>query len=203
MIETVILVTSSPSLAEYWADSLALKEAIQLPTLDHDKIRLRSFNCIVLVDLAQCRIDEPGIEAVCELHRVLALSSSPSDDEGMAWLQCGAAGYAHALSTPELLQQIFHSVRAGGTWVGRSIMQQLCSRFGRKVAPAPGSHWVHKLSAREVEVVETLKQGMSNKEIARQLDISERTVKAHLTSVFQKFEVSDRLQLLLKLTSLG
>jgi DNA-binding NarL/FixJ family response regulator len=48
--------------------------------------------------------------------------------------------------------------------------------------------------------VSALREGRANKDIARQLDISERTVKAHLTSVFQKFGVEDRLQLLLKLT---
>jgi DNA-binding NarL/FixJ family response regulator len=104
------------------------------------------------------------------------------------------------MSTPDLLQQVFDTVQSGGTWVGRSIMQQLCARFGRQLPAKAETDWRSRLSAREQDVVSALREGRSNKDIARQLDISERTVKAHLTSVFQKFGVEDRLQLLLKLT---
>ena len=55
------------------------------------------------------------------------------------------------------------------------------------------------MTGRETEVILALKQGRSNKEIARELAISERTVKAHLSNLFQKFGVEDRLQLLIKL----
>ncbi|MCG9029613.1 LuxR C-terminal-related transcriptional regulator [Laribacter hongkongensis] len=55
------------------------------------------------------------------------------------------------------------------------------------------------LTEREREVVQALRRGLANKEIARELDISENTVKKHLSSVFQKLGVEDRLQLLIKL----
>jgi DNA-binding NarL/FixJ family response regulator len=156
----------------------------------------------VLWDLALSPMPtEPDLIRTCMRYRVLALSSNPGNEEGMAWLQWGAAGYAHALSAPELLRQVFSTLNAGGIWVGREIMQQLCARFGQLVPPAAQDQsWTTQLSSREVDVVEALRLGLANKEIARKLDITERTVKAHLTSVFHKFGVEDRLQLLIRLT---
>jgi DNA-binding NarL/FixJ family response regulator len=87
------------------------------------------------------------MQQACRHCRVLALSSLPRE-EGMLWLQYGAAAYAHAMSTPDLLQQVFDTVQSGGTWVGRSIMQQLCARFGRQL-PAKAADWRSRLSARD------------------------------------------------------
>ncbi|PXX43566.1 helix-turn-helix transcriptional regulator [Aquitalea magnusonii] len=200
MSDSVILITASPALADYWADSLGLQDAVRLADLAALNRHGVAADSLVLVDLAQQHVEEQDIVQACRHCRVLALSSQPSDAEGLYWLQCGAVGYAHAMSTGDLLQQMFETVAAGGTWVGRSIMQQLCARFGSRLPVTPASPLAAKLSERELAVVEALRQGKANKEIARLLDISERTVKAHLTSVFQKFGVEDRLQLLLKLT---
>ncbi|NWK78018.1 response regulator transcription factor [Aquitalea sp. LB_tupeE] len=196
----VILITASAALADGWADSLGLQDALRLPDLAALNRANVVADSLVLLDLAAAAPREQDMQQACQHCRVLALSSLPSDEEGMQWLQYGAAAYAHAMSTPDLLQQVFDTVQSGGTWVGRSIMQQLCARFGRQLPAKTETDWRSRLSAREQDVVEALREGRANKDIARQLDISERTVKAHLTSVFQKFGVEDRLQLLLKLT---
>lgn len=196
----VILITASSALADGWADSLGLQDALRLPDLAALNRSAVAADSLVLLDLAATAPSEQDMQQACRHCRVLALSSLPRDEEGMLWLQYGAAAYAHAMSTPDLLQQVFDTVQSGGTWVGRSIMQQLCARFGRQLPAKAETDWRSRLSAREQDVVSALREGRSNKDIARQLDISERTVKAHLTSVFQKFGVEDRLQLLLKLT---
>lgn len=201
MIDSAILLTASASLADYWANALTLSHPLRLTDPAVPGVLAHPVDSLLLLDLALPPLDAALADQLCRHYRVLALSSVPSDEEGMSWLQSGAAGYAHAFSTPDLLQQVVETVQAGGTWVGRSIMQQLCSRVGRLVAPSSATQFrERKLSEREIEVVEALSQGLSNKAIARQLDISERTVKAHLTSVFHKFGVEDRLQLLLKLS---
>ncbi|BBF87280.1 probable two-component response regulator [Aquitalea magnusonii] len=200
MSDMVILITASSALADGWADSLQLHDAVRLPDLAALNRSAVPADSLVLLDLADVVASEQDILQACRHCRVLALSSLPQDEEGMHWLQCGAAAYAHAMSTPDLLQQVFDTVKSGGTWVGRSIMQQLCARFGRQQPVADAPDWRARLSEREQHVVAALREGRANKEIARLLDISERTVKAHLTSVFQKFGVEDRLQLLLKLT---
>ncbi|WP_287881786.1 response regulator transcription factor [Aquitalea sp.] len=196
----VILITASSALADGWADSLQLQDAVRLPDLAALNRSSVPADSLVLLDLAGAVAGEQDILYACRHCRVLALSSLPQDEEGLRWLQWGAVAYAHAMSTPDLLLQVFDTVQAGGTWVGRSIMQQLCARFGRQLPAAAAPDWRTRLSEREQDVVAALREGRANKDIARLLEISERTVKAHLTSVFQKFGVEDRLQLLLKLT---
>ncbi len=200
MSDMVILITASSALADGWADSLQLQDAVRLPDLAALNRSSVPADSLVLLDLAGAVAGEQDILYACRHCRVLALSSLPQDEEGLRWLQWGAVAYAHAMSTPDLLLQVFDTVQAGGTWVGRSIMQQLCARFGRQLPAAAAPDWRTRLSEREQDVVAALREGRANKDIARLLEISERTVKAHLTSVFQKFGVEDRLQLLLKLT---
>lgn len=160
---------------------------------------------LVLLDLA-CLKPADGVvdvdwDALCRRFRVIALASVPRDEDAMAWLQRGAMGYAHAYSSAQTLQQIVATVRAGSSWIGRDIMLRFCQRFSEQAMAADRGDWRGKVSAREAEVIEALRRGLSNKEIAKELDIAERTVKTHLTSLFQKFGVGDRLQLMLKLTA--
>ena len=126
---------------------------------------------------------------------VVVLSNVPSDEEGMAVLSAGAVGYCHALAVPELLQQVAQVVENGGLWVGQSLMQRLvtglASRSGQQIPILK----LASLSPREREVALAVANGASNKEVARNLDITERTVKAHLSTVFEKMGVRDRLQL--------
>ncbi len=202
MKPALILITASPALAVYWSESLQRPGAVSLPDLATLAMSGEPADSTVLLDLALPAVPASLTAECAGRYRLVALSSSPADDEGMRWLEQGAAGYAHAMSTPDLLQQVVETVEMGGTWVGRSIMLKLCARFGSRPVPAAAQTVVQtRLSSREGEVVQALRKGKSNKEIARELDISERTVKAHLTSVFQKFGVEDRLQLMLKLTS--
>lgn len=196
-----LFLTHSAALAEYWHKALGVDSVVVEPGLDAARQHV-SPETLLWVDLAGLSPSERDADwpAVCHQCRVVIMSSTPDDGEGMHWLQQGAAGYAHAYSTTELLQQVAATVNAGSTWVGRSLLLRLCQRVGTLVPPPEVSHWREKVSVREAEVIEALKKGLSNKEIARDLDITERTVKAHLTAIFQKFAVEDRLQLLLKLT---
>ena len=132
----------------------------------------------------------------------IVLHDEPSDEKGLAALSAGAVGYANAHASPQLLQTIESVVRNQGLWVGESLLGRLTRAIGAVSVPrnAPKPHpALDRLSEREREVAIRVAQGESNKEIARQLDIAERTVKAHLTAVFEKFDVRDRLQLAIAL----
>lgn len=136
--------------------------------------------------------------------RIVALHDEPSDANGLAALSSGAAGYANAHATPQLLHTIESVVRSEGLWVGEALLSRLLRTFAAVPAaplvPPPESHpALAKLSEREREVALKVVRGESNKEIARDLDLAERTVKAHLTAIFDKLGVRDRLQLALLL----
>jgi DNA-binding NarL/FixJ family response regulator len=126
---------------------------------------------------------------------VIVLSNVPHDEEGLAVLEAGAAGYTSAIAVPEVLRQIETVVANGGVWVGPSLLQRLLVAIGGRGTRPQASSKLEKLSPREREVALAVASGATNKEIARQLEITERTVKAHLSQVFEILKVRDRLQL--------
>ena len=132
--------------------------------------------------------------------KFVVLSSIPLAREALACLSAGARAYANTHAGPKNLQQIAEVVSEGGIWVGEDLMQFLVAALSKIKTIETSSEyaeWRKKVSHREEEVIEGVASGASNKVIARQLDISERTVKAHLTSIFEKLDVTDRFKLAL------
>lgn len=132
---------------------------------------------------------------------LIALSDTPSDEQGMAALGAGAVGYCNGHAAPEVLQQVASTVSNGGIWLGQSLLQRLIKGMAQlaagKFAPPPPADWGKHLTGREIAVAQAAAAGAHNKEIAEQLAITERTVKAHLGAAFEKLGVRDRLQLTL------
>lgn len=130
---------------------------------------------------------------------VVVVSNIPDEREALSAIVTGARGYCHAWSSPEQLCEVAQVVIRGGYWVGQALMSKLINVVVTKsqstVDELPGG-----LSEREAEVAREVISGRSNKEIARVLGITERTVKAHLGAIFVKLGVRDRLQLALRLT---
>ena len=132
----------------------------------------------------------------------LVLSTHPNDEQGHHTLQQGASGYAHALTAPAELDRILQTIAHGGIWTGRSLLQRLLADVGERL-PAlaeqvQGAEWAADLTPREQAVARLAALGKSNADIAQALDITERTVRAHLSATFEKLDVADRLQLALK-----
>jgi DNA-binding NarL/FixJ family response regulator len=133
-------------------------------------------------------------------YKVIATSSNPKDAEGIAALDAGCVGYCHAFTDASSLRQISQVVLAGNFWIGPALMQRLI-RSANQAAPlaqSPTSDWSITLTQREKQVATLAAKGASNLDIAATCNISERTVKAHLSAAFDKLGVADRLQLALK-----
>lgn len=130
---------------------------------------------------------------------VVVVSSNTSDGEGLLALQNGARGYCNLHSVPEVFQNVAQSVEHGGMWVGPDLLARVMAAT-RNALPPPRGDLTDMLSAREAEVAKVVAEGHSNKEVARILGITERTVKAHLGAAFEKLGVRDRLHLVLKLS---
>ena len=132
----------------------------------------------------------------------MVLSDQPDETVALVSLAAGASGCCNSHAAPEVLRQVALVVGNGGLWVGQGLVQRLVGGAARALAGSPAAvasdDWAKPLSEREQEVARRVAQGASNKEIAAQLDISERTVKAHLGAIFEKLGVRDRLQLLLR-----
>ena len=132
--------------------------------------------------------------------RLVACSSNPNDSQGMAALDAGCVGYCHAFSDAATLMQVGQVIASGQVWIGKSLMQRLLSSVKQVTAQQSNKNenWGDGLTAREIEVAILAANGASNVSIAKQCNITERTVKAHLSAVFTKMNITDRLQLALR-----
>ncbi|GEQ77713.1 helix-turn-helix transcriptional regulator [Comamonas testosteroni] len=160
---------------------------------------------VVVLDAALPSLPESTAARWIELLKdlqVLVLSNRPRDEEGRNLLSRGASGYAHAQSSPEVLSRMLQSMAGGNIWLGRSLLQRLLRDVDARL-PEQESDWAEPLSAREQEVARYASLGDSNAEIAERMSISERTVRAHLSAVFEKLQVQDRLALTLKVHGIG
>jgi DNA-binding NarL/FixJ family response regulator len=132
--------------------------------------------------------------------RVLWASSAPTDDEAIPALDAGCSGYCHAYADATTLKNVLEVVQSGQVWVGPRLLQRLIRvAHHAKTANQPASNgWKAGLSTREIEVAVLAANGASNQQIGVACSISERTVKAHLSSIFSKMNVTDRLQMTLR-----
>jgi DNA-binding NarL/FixJ family response regulator len=147
------------------------------------------------MDLQMPRLD--GVEATRRIVRespddkqvqVVVLTSFSDTARIVAALDAGAVGYLLKDTEPEdLLQGVRAAARGESPLHPRAARQLLTARTARPTSTV-------ELTRRETEVLGLVRQGLANKQIARRLGISERTVKAHLTSTFQRIGVADRTQ---------
>ncbi len=200
-----ILVTQDKGLLAHWQKAFGTTKQTVVSNME-DFLRLRPVSAsIAWIDLS--RANHPTWTAPVwqgalksEHLRVVAASSNPNDGEAMQALDAGCAAYCHAFSDTTTLKQVREVVDTGHVWIGKSLMQRLLHGVNRMV-PAPpvqDRSWREALTQREIEVAVLAANGASNQSIATQCQISERTVKAHLSAVFTKLNITDRLQLALR-----
>lgn len=131
------------------------------------------------------------------------LADRPQNDEGIRLLAQGAKGYASTFITASLMQQLIETVGQGDIWATPSVMQQLLKRLLNGHPSALLSVQAERvglaadLSGREQQVLDILMTGVANKIIARELQITERTVKAHISAILRKTGAGDRVSLIL------
>jgi len=150
---------------------------------------------VVLMDLQMPRMD--GITAIEHLRRdypdiaIVILTTYNEDDLMMRGLESGARGYLLKDSSRENLIDTIHTAARGETLLKPEILSRVLSKRA-SVSKESVSKIESVLTQRELEVLQLASLGERNKEIAFNLGITERTVKAHLQSIYQKFGVDSR-----------
>jgi DNA-binding NarL/FixJ family response regulator len=147
---------------------------------------------VILMDLVMPKLD--GVGAMRELRRrlpgsrVIVLTSFAQDDRLLPAIQAGAAGYLLKNVEPAELARAVREAHAGGTLLDPTV----ASRLVEAIAQRPGEEPRERLTAREREVLALIALGHSNKRIAIELGIAEKTVKTHVGHLLAKLGVPDR-----------
>jgi len=154
---------------------------------------------IVLMDFSLP--DGTGAEATRKIIqdypgcKIVFMTMSDSEEDLLAAIRSGAVGYLLKNMTPSKLVAALRSVQQGESALSRSMTLQLMKELARTKQPEhTGDPALGRLTPREQEVLAELAAGKSNQEIARQLYISENTVKYHVHSILEKFNLRDRIE---------
>lgn len=142
----------------------------------------------------------PELLAAVEHSHVLILTGVLDSETHDQAMRLGAMGVVLKEKAPEVLVKAIQKVHAGEVWLDHSAISRVfseMSRNGRALKADPETIKVATLTAREREVVTLIGEGLKNRQIAERLFISETTVRHHLTSIFSKLGVSDRLELII------
>jgi len=199
----ILLCSANKSVITRWENLLGGKYPLeQIELLRELKIRCaeKNFDLILLhrsiVDMAafaQLRLASP-------LSKFFLLSDQPNEEEGLVFLKLGIVGYGNTYISQARLLEAIRVISGGAVWLGQKVIQKLImesySKAKEQARPETGQS-LGGLTPAEHKVAVMVARGQSNLEIAYNLKISERTVKAHLTSIYEKTKTGSRLSLAL------
>jgi DNA-binding NarL/FixJ family response regulator len=152
---------------------------------------------VVLMDIRMPELD--GIEATRRIlaadpaARILILTTFDLDEYVYNALGAGASGFVLKDDPPEQLVAAIRTVAAGDALLSPSVTKRVIKQFSRLPSPTAPKE-LAELTEREQEIFRLIADGLSNAQIGKELFISETTVKTHVTHIFQKLEVRDRVQ---------
>jgi DNA-binding NarL/FixJ family response regulator len=152
---------------------------------------------VVLMDIRMPELD--GLQATRRIlaadaaARVLILTTFDLDEYVYEALRAGASGFVLKDDPPEQLLAAIRIIAAGDALLSPAITRRVIRQFTRVSRPKPPRE-LEQLTDRELDVFRSVTRGLSNLEIARELYISEMTVKTHVTHILQKLGLRDRVQ---------
>jgi DNA-binding NarL/FixJ family response regulator len=207
------LVSKNPVLIDlYWNILLENGESLLLSDFSDLLWRAKtSDKGLVLIDTQiDGFVDMQNISNLKRINqnlKVLVMAADLTTEDELSALAAGASGSCKSSLLPDKIRQIFTTVQDGGVWISSAGLPHLLQRLKRlealtkknlpKAETTQQHEKISSLTPREREIVELVASGNCNKVIANKLNIADRTVKAHLSVIFQKLKVNDRLQLAL------
>lgn len=196
----ILLSSANQSVITRWEGLLGGQYRLEQTTLLRE-LKNRCTEKFDLILLHRSLVDMDGfaeLRRVAPLSKFFLLSDQPNEEEGIAFLKLGIVGYGNTYISQARLIEAVRVISGGAVWLGQKVIQKLIqesySRAKEQAAPGAGQR-LAGLTPAEHKVAELVSRGQSNLEIAFNLSITERTVKAHLTSVYEKTKTGSRLSL--------
>ncbi|MFD2822077.1 response regulator [Lacinutrix iliipiscaria] len=169
-------------------------------TLDHGEA-IFDFLRKNTVDIIICEIDLPKLNGITALRRlnkefpqikVIMFSAQPEEVYAINTIKAGASGYLCKTANIVTLKEAILKVHSGGVYLSNDLAQRLA--LGKRVTR--GGSFYKKLSTREIEVLKLISLGRKNKEIAKELDINEKTVSTYKARLMKKLNVNNIVDLI-------
>lgn len=209
MTNTLMIASSSQNRLATWKRELSdltstTKTIDSLGALRDEVVQVKPK--ITLLDYELLGPDDfSSLSRICADTKVIVIGSGILEETEWHLLKAGIRGCCRSDASPTLLKQVVMAVHDGELWIRRTLTCRLIDELGRKkaknLAYRESLGMLNKLTQREYDIAVRVGKGDSNKLIAQACGITERTVKAHLTEVFNKLGVQDRVNLALLLTS--
>lgn len=202
-----MFISSTPHIPPNWAEAFPdFHHKVGLP----DTFDLLDDSIIFLNYMDLSSTDRKQWLQVCVMsqRKVFVLSPTPNDTEAIEVIKSGAVGYGHTLASKTCLQEMALVVRHGGVWLGSTLIQRVITALTDvkpKTEPREANldSFSSKFTEREFEIARYVATGATNADISVALKITERTVKAHITSLFHKLGVKNRVELALRLNNVS
>ncbi|KGD86338.1 response regulator transcription factor [Rhizobium sp. YS-1r] len=169
-----------------------------------DAIRIAREFCpdVMLIDIS---MPGSGLETItdaleyCPTLKIVMLTVSEASDDITKALKLGAKGYVLKGIGSRGLAEVVRTIAAGGSYVSPALSAQLIAGLSASAEAVEQPDPMAELTDREQEVLNLVASGLSNKRVARELDLHEKTVKHHMTRIFSKLKVSNRTEAALAL----
>ena len=149
---------------------------------------------VVVMDLVMPRVE--GVEAIRRIRtaspdvKIIVLTSFADDEKMLAAVRAGATGYLLKDAKPQELSDAIRAANRGEALVHPAVAARLMQEVAARDKPSPAD----ALTPRELEVLRLMVRGLPNKQIARELEIAEKTVKTHVSNILRKLDLQDRTQ---------
>jgi DNA-binding NarL/FixJ family response regulator len=136
------------------------------------------------------------------IDHVVIAEDSPTVENMLSYTHMGVRGYCNGYMDTTYYEQLSALVNAGQSWYPPELLAEALTLAHGSISQAPDKELLKVLTPREKQIAMSVAEGNSNKVIARRYDITERTVKAHLTHIYKKLSITDRLGLVIYLKRL-